>query len=165
MVTNFVNMNTDSNSAPGKATITWEVQALLRLVISELGSDVSSSKNETYSFLCWVNWGKFTVMRVNLKMERATIFDIASWFFTTIRYFRCFNKLPLGTLVVRDKGLNVLLNFEGGNRFLNMENLVFGLLLLPVHSRTHATGLSMSWFFSNHVCFIPVLLKFVNKGI
>ncbi len=98
-------------------------------------------------------------MRVNFKVQRATILDIAGRFLTCHRDFRCLDKLPLATFVVGNVSLDIFLSLSDRYRLLNLENLIFCIMLLGVHvaSVTHARVASVTGFLCNHVSLSPVL--------
>jgi len=79
-------------------------------------------------------------VRVDLKVQRATILDVAGRFLTSHGDLGGLDEFPLATLVMRDIGLDVLLHFLSGDRLLDLEDLFLSLLLLVVHGavRAHA---------------------------
>ena len=54
MITNFIDIDSHSDSRPVQTAVSREEQVLLRIVISELGADVASSQDDSNSLLCGV---------------------------------------------------------------------------------------------------------------
>ena len=73
-------------------------------------------------------------MRVNLKVEGASILSETPGVLSLGILLWCLEEFPLATLVVGDVSLNVLLDFTCSDRFFNLENIKFGFLLLLVLS-------------------------------
>lgn len=106
-------------------------------------------------------------MGVDLKMKRASVFNVASSFLATARDLRRPKKLPLASLVVGDESPDVLLHFTSRNTFGHPEDMPFSLLLLSaftVHV-AHACPLDLFRLLSNHVGFIPLLFDIITKMI
>ena len=163
VVTDLVNMHANSHGSPSQTTVTRHEQSFLGVVCSEFGAKISCSKNNTNGFFTRVNWSKFAHMRVNLQVQRTAILNVAGSLFASHCDFGGFDELPLATLVVSDVSLYVFLGFGSWHRLFDLVDLVFSFPLLAVLVTTvaHARVASVSGLFSNHVCFVPLLLMLI----
>ena len=94
-------------------------------------------------------------------MEGTAILNEATAGLSTSSGLWCLDKLPLGTLIMGDVGLYVLLNFTGRNRFFDLEDVLMGLtlLLVSVVTVTHARIACLLVFHRNHVLFAPFFFE------
>jgi len=88
-------------------------------------------------------------VRIDLKVKRAAVFNVAGRLFASKGDLRSLDELPSTALVVSDVRLDVLLDFCGRNRFCDRKNLILFFLLFPVHLAfaTHATMAGVACFF------------------
>ena len=115
MVSNLVDIDTLADLSPGETTIAGQVQAFLRVIIRKARTHVAGTKNDSNGFFCGVDRSKLTHVGVDLKMQRASLFNVAGSLLSMNSDVRRLDKLPLATLIVSDVCSDVLLDFCCGN--------------------------------------------------